>query len=76
MAGRRRQGAHRLLSYCVAAGVLGTLLAGAAASAASGTAQAAVFACVLVVTGILAGLAYDQGPLNPKRLMNRGRRCR
>lgn len=60
--GGRRHAQSRLLGYCAASGVLGTVAATAVGMAASGVGRIAVWAGVLALVSLIAGLAYESDP--------------
>jgi hypothetical protein len=61
-AGGRRHTQPGLLGYCAASGVLGTAAAAALGMAASGVIRIAVWAGVLALVSLIAGLAYESDP--------------
>jgi hypothetical protein len=61
----------RLFAYCAASGVLGTAAATALSFAASGAARIALWATVVGLVSLVAGLVYDSGPVNA--LLSAGR---
>jgi hypothetical protein len=64
-----------LFAYCAASGVVGTAAATVTSLAASGVARIAVWATVLCLVSLIAGLGYDSGPANAlwsvRRLLRR-----
>jgi hypothetical protein len=70
-AGDRRYPQSRLFVYCAGSGALGTAAATALSFAASGVARIAVWATAVGLVSLLAGLAYDSGPV--KALWSAGR---
>lgn len=72
-----RPHAHsRLLGYCAASGVLGTAAATALGLAASGVIRIAVWAGVLALVSLIAGLAYETDPASLVRTVCQPRRRR
>ena len=59
---RRRHAQSRLLGYCAVSGVLGTAAATTLGMAASGIIRIAVWAGVLALVSLIAGLAYESNP--------------
>jgi hypothetical protein len=60
-----------LFAYCAASGALGTAAATVLSFAVSGVARIAVWATAVGLVSLLAGLAYDSGPM--KALWSAGR---
>lgn len=54
----------RLFLYCVASGVVGTAAATVISLAASGVTRIAVWATVIGLVSLIAGVAYDSTPVN------------
>jgi hypothetical protein len=52
----------RLFTYCVVSGALGTATASVMSLTASGVTRIAVWAAVIGLVSLLAGLAYDSAP--------------
>ena len=63
-----------LFAYCAASGLAGTATAVGLSFAASGVARIAVWATTVALVSLLAGLAYDSGPVNALRSAGRLRR--
>jgi hypothetical protein len=64
----------RLLGYCAASGVLGTAAATALGLAASGVTRIAVWAGVLALVSLIAGLAYESSPASFVRAVRQPQR--
>lgn len=64
--GGRRHPRSRLFAYCAASGVTGTAIATALSFAASGVAWIVVWPIAIGLVSLLAGLAYDSGPVKAR----------
>jgi hypothetical protein len=71
VAGQRRppywRPQRRLLAYCAASGVVGTIVAGLTGPTASGAAGVAVWVGALGAVSVLAGLTYYPRPASSSR---------
>jgi hypothetical protein len=63
-ASEQRNPQPHLFAYCAASGVIGTVAATAISLAVSGVARIAVWASVIGLVSLIAGLAYDSAPVN------------
>jgi hypothetical protein len=72
--GHEHQQRARLFVYCVVSGLTGTAVAAGLSFAASGIARIAVWVAAVGLVSVLAGLAYDSGPVNALRSAGRPQR--
>ena len=64
----------RLFVYCSVSGLTGTAVAAGLSFAVSGIARIAVWVAAVGLVSVLAGLAYDSGPVNALRSAGRPQR--